>query len=430
MNMNTQKPIALLVNVGGSVAPAIHTLNEQQPPYVCFFVSKDSKPLIQEKILPALVYQLTHYDWIETPAPQNLLACYRALAGKLPRQLEDWGVLPEALAVEYTTGTKPMSVAAVLATIDTCSMYFYTGASDSSGRDRDGIGVVLDGRELTWFQTNPWEELAIPLRKEIALLFNHGRFTDAREKVLQLAKTASDEMRPVYESLAELIEGYAQWDRFEYRQAQVKIFKAYHNLSLYTAGRDDPLRKTLEIVNDHAAFLVKLNQINDTDPEKRLSAQRLDLLDMLASATRRADMAKKYDDAVARLYSALESLARNRLLNKHQIKTSAARVEQIPLALRDEYVRCYSDPGSPDKGLRLGLQASYQLLAALGDELGLLYVQHEGELNKVLNARNQSRLAHGTQPVRPEIYARLRGIIMNFAGIEEHELPRFPELQL
>lgn len=418
------KPKAMLVNVGGATAPAIHTLNEQQPNFICFFVSPDSKPLIRAKILPALQYQPEHYDWVETLVPQDLLECYRALSNKLPPILQKWGVNPNELAVEYTAGTKPMSVAAVLATVDTSFQYFYVGSKDPEGRDRSGIGVVLDGKEWTWFQTNPWVELAVRARQEIAFLFNHGRFTDAQERATRLIPVVPREMHQVYAALAELIEGYALWDRFEYKTAQHKIYSALGKLKLYIAGRAASLHIWLDVVEQNADFLRRHN-------EKSVEAQRLDILDLIANAARRAEMAKKYDDAVARLYSALEAIARNRLWNQYQIKNGAVKPEQIPPSLRESFVRLYSDPEeNPAAGLKLGLQASYHLLDALDDELGKKYTAYEDELSKVLLARNQSRLAHGTEPVKPETYEKLREIILVFADVQDDELPRFPRLEL
>ncbi len=414
---------ALLVVVGGATSPAIHALNEQRPPFICFFVSADSKPMIRSAILPALKYDPEHYDWIETPAPQSLLECFRALDQQLPLMLEKWGVAPEALGVEYTSGTKPMSVAAVLATVESSSQYSYVGAADPSGRDRGGIGVVLDGKEFTWFQTNPWEELAVRARREIALLFNHGRFADAQERAARLAKVAPAGMAPVYRALADLIEGYALWDRFEYKQAQIMISKALAPLQMYVAGREEPLRVTLDVVAAQIGFLRGL--LVDS-----VEAKRLDLLDMLANATRRAEIAQKYDDAVARLYSALEAAARYRLLYTYRIKTGAVEAQQVPEKVRTDYVRRYGNVDQPGEPLKLGLEASYHLLADIGDDLGRKYLLTEVELNKVLLARNQSRLAHGTVPVRSDIYTKLRQIVMSFADVTEAELPRFPELRL
>ena len=316
-----------------------------------------------------------------------------------------------------------MSVAAVLATIDHSSQYFYVGSRDPSGRDKDGIGVVLDGKEYTWFQTNPWEELAVTARKEIALLFNHGRFKDAQERALQLSKVVPEDMRKIYQSLAELIEGYALWDRFEFKEAQIKLSKALNVLRTYLADRDDPLRATLNQVEKQLPFLRGLCEQSE-------QSMRLDILDMLANAQRRASVAQRYDDAVARLYAALEGLARNRLLTKYAIKSHAVRADQVPESLRDQYICLYGDPERPDAYLKIGLQASYRLLAELRDDLGLKYLQHESELDKVLYARNQSRLAHGTEPVKPETYDKLRRILMLFAEASEEDLPVFPDMRL
>ncbi len=421
--MTSDRPRAMLVNVGGATAPAIHTLNTLRPAFICFFVSDESYPSIRKDILPALEYQPEHYDWVKTPSPQDLLECYRSLAENLPGILDKWGVSSNQLGVEYTAGTKPMSVAAVLATIETSSQYFYTGAKDASGRDRGGIGIVLNGSEYTWFQTNPWEELAVKTRREIALLFNHGRYADAQERALQLAKVASVEMRKVYESLAELIEGYALWDRFEYKQAQAKLSRALSALRMYIAGRDDPLRTTLDIVEEQVKFLRDMQESTE-------QAMRLDVLDMLANAGRRADIAQKYDDATARLYAVLESLARNTLATRYQIKSANVLPQQLPETIRQDYLCQYGDPNHPEQGLKLGLQAQYLLLDALGDPLGRKYKGKEKELEHVLHARNQSRLAHGTQPVRPDTYRKLREIVMDFAGVVEDELLRFPEMRL
>jgi CRISPR-associated protein (TIGR02710 family) len=414
---------AMLVTVGGTPASAIHTLNEQKPQFICFFVSTETQGMIREKILPALTYTPEHYDWIRTPASQNLLECYRVLDKALPGILDKWGVTMSGLGVEYTGGTKPMSVAAVLATIDSSSRYFYVGATNPSGRDRDGIGVVLDGKESTWYEMNPWEVLAVAPRREIALLFNHGRFSDASDRTERLAKLAPPEMQPIYSALAQLINGYAQWDRFNYREAQNVLGRALKTLVTYAAGRDDPIRLSLPEIEKNLQFLGAL-----TD-KKNPAAQRLDFLDLLANAERRAANAGRYDDAVARLYSALEGLARNQLLT-YGIKNSSVHQEQVPEKLRAAYIRSFSDPEKPGDLLRIGLEGSYRLLAELGDPMGLKYVSCQDELNQVLNARNQSRLAHGTAPVEPETYARLRAFLYDFGGVQCSDLPEFPTLRL
>lgn len=420
---STPATAAMLVTVGGAPSSAVHTLNEQKPRYICFFVSEDTRPAIREKILPNLEYTPENYVWIVTPAPQNLLECYRALAENLPRHLDMWGVSAADLGVEYTGGTKPMSVAAVLATVESSSRYFYVGARGPGGRDRGGIGVVVDGKESTWYEVNPWEIKSVNLRREIALLFNHGRFSDAQERAESLARVAPIDMRPIYQSLALLVEGYAQWDRFAYKDAQQSLGRAVRPLQAYVAGREDPIRFTLVEVESHIRFLGALTQKGSPD------APRLDLLDLLANAERRAANAGRYDDATARLYSALEGLARNQLA-KRGIKNNAVRPEQVPETIRDEYVRRHRNIDKPEEGLKIGLEASYKLLAELGDPLGQKYLANEKDIEKVLFARNQSRLAHGSEPIERETYEKLRSFVFDFLEATPNDLPHFPNLRL
>jgi L-ascorbate metabolism protein UlaG (beta-lactamase superfamily) len=75
----------MLAVVGGASAGVIHSLNEQEPQYICFFVSDSTKLKIKSEILPGLKYEPEHYDWIETKYPQNLMECYKVLVNDLPK---------------------------------------------------------------------------------------------------------------------------------------------------------------------------------------------------------------------------------------------------------------------------------------------------------------------------------------------------------
>lgn len=113
----------MLLTVGGSPAPVIYSLNQQQPQFICFFVTEESKSLVFSDILPGITFSPQHYDWIETPDGESLSACYRALRNNLPPILQKWGVEWEGLSVDYTGGTKVMSGAVLLATIKRVSRY-------------------------------------------------------------------------------------------------------------------------------------------------------------------------------------------------------------------------------------------------------------------------------------------------------------------
>jgi len=414
----------MLVSVGGAPAPIAYTLNQREPLYICFFVSPETKSMLHEQILPALAFQPRHYDWIETPSAQLLNESYRVLAERLPPLLEKWDVPWQSLEVDFTGGTKTMSVAVVLATIEHVSNYSYVGSPDANGRDKDGVGVVLDGRERMWYQSNPWDELAVLERREIALLFNRARYDAAHERAARLADVVSEELQPIYAALAQGIEGYALWDRFEYQTAQQRLSRALTTLEPYAVARTAPLVAAIHGMRENVQFLREL--LSTKQPKARV--HRLDILDLMANAHRRAELACRYDDAVARLYSALESLARYQLQDEHGIANAEVPPEKVPEDVRAAYIEHYLD--EEEGTLVLGLDASYRLLAALDDDLGKRYVNRYQDLRQVLNIRNQSRLAHGRNPVRPHVYQRLRDLIFDFADIEEADLPTFPILEL
>jgi hypothetical protein len=146
----------MLVSLGGSADPVLYTLGQQQPAYILFFASAESAGQIQG-IIRELPYPCRDFDRILSPSAEILGDCYPALRDHLPSKLAQWGLSPEELLVDYTGGTKSMSAALVLATIEQAHRYSYVGRVE---RDKGGVGVVLDGRERMWYVQNPWRALA------------------------------------------------------------------------------------------------------------------------------------------------------------------------------------------------------------------------------------------------------------------------------
>ncbi|MGQ9779365.1 MAG: TIGR02710 family CRISPR-associated CARF protein [Bacillota bacterium] len=165
-------------------------------------------------------------------------------------------------------------------------------------------------------------------------------------------------------------------------------------------------------------FLATLEEASD----KGRKIGRLHVVDLIANAGRRAAEGA-YDDAVARLYRALEMRAQVALAERG-INTGDVKPEEIPAVIREEMTARHR--GSDGK-IRLPLHASYQLLAALGDPIGLAYMG-EKRAPALLEARNNSILAHGRRPVTPEIYRGMLEIALALTEVKEDELPRMPSL--
>lgn len=136
----------------------------------------ETKKMIDAEILPNLDFKYRHYDWIVTPNAELLSECYRHLVKKIPEMIEKWELDLGDICVDYTGGTKTMSVALALATIDKSCCYSYVGGGE---RSKGGVGVVIDGNERMYFLENPWDEIAQVEKREACILFNKARYATA-----------------------------------------------------------------------------------------------------------------------------------------------------------------------------------------------------------------------------------------------------------
>ncbi len=405
---------AILISVGGTLALLVYTLNQEKPSFIIFFASQETKRQI-EQIRGSLKSSPEGTDQIITPSAEVLGDCYKALIEQLPQKLQIWGVTPSELLVDYTGGTKTMSAAIVLATVEMGCTYSYVGGVE---RNKGGIGVVLDGQERMHYVNNPWDQIALQERKRANILFNRARYAAARDVVACICDRVTQDQRPYYDVWLSIIKGYDAWDRFRHHESKQLLERGLRRLKP-VAARDDSLKQKSVEIEANVNFLRELiDQHND----------ELFVYDLIANATRRANLEDKHDDAVARLYRAIEKAAQVRLKTGYQINTSKVEPEQIPDSIREEYKRRYAER---DGKLQLGLVASYRLLKELGDELGQSFSQrYDTEIKPLLDSRNMSILAHGDQPVTGDLYRELLGTVTGFIPIDQTKLPKFPELDL
>ncbi|MBT6225736.1 MAG: TIGR02710 family CRISPR-associated protein, partial [Candidatus Scalindua sp.] len=377
--MAVENPKAIIVSVGGSPSPVIISLNRQKPEYICFFVSEATRDSIESDILPQLDFQPKHHDWIITPDAEGLSECYKKIIGALPAILNKWGVDNEELGVDYTGGTKTMSVAVTLATIESSSSYSYVGGVE---RSKNGVGVVMDGKERMWFHDNPWNEIATFERKEAVILFNKARYASTSEIFGKIESRVTDSYKPFFKALKGMADGYDLWDKFKQKNALNKLHSCRDILKTYSI-HDKKIEILIGVIIKNIDFL-----------EKLLSNECFLHYDLISNAIRRAELEKKYDDAVARLYRAIEAMAQNRLKTAHNIYNDDIKGNQIPQNVRNEFITKYGNGGNSK--IKLGMYASYLLLEKLEDPLGKSFIKNYViKIKPLLSIRNSSILAHG-----------------------------------
>ncbi|MEO0087320.1 MAG: TIGR02710 family CRISPR-associated CARF protein [candidate division WOR-3 bacterium] len=407
---------AVLISVGGSQNPIIYSLKQQKPEYIIFFASVESEKQIPQilQMLKEENYSPKKSDQIITSFAEKFDECYEIIKKELDSIIKRWGLQPQDIIVDFTGGTKAMSVALVLATIDLGCKYSYVGGTE---RDKEGLGVVIDGKEKILYSVNPWDELAVEERKKISILFNKARYASAIELLEVVCKKVSQPN--FYEIMIDIAKAYDNWDRFKHSKAKDFLFKGIKRFKDFLAGsQDKKLEELYKKLEENKEFLLR---IVDEKDKKAL------VCDLIANAERRAKLENKYDDALARLYRAVEMIAQNRLLEKYSIKTNDVDLSKVPENLKQKFKERYLDPR--DNKIKIGLKASYELLKEKKDNLGEKF-WNDKRLVELLDIRNNTILAHGTNSVEKETYEELLGHLLELAEIKINDLPQFPTFDL
>lgn len=412
-------PKTLILSVGGALSPLIYSINQHKPDYIIFFASAESKGQIPE-ILRSIGFTPKGTDIIVTESAENINHCLRKLKTELPQKLKSWKVEPAKTIIDYTGGTKSMSAALVLSTIDLSSTFSYIGGFE---RDKGGIGLVLNGQEKGFYTSNPWEELALEEKKKINLLFNTARYQRAKEVAERAKERVTDKEKPLFEILGNLIEGFMYWDSFRYRIASNRLNRAFHHLKIYCSSLNEnhPCLALLKSVEINLTFL------NQIDSENNL------ILDLISNAKRRAKLEGRYDDALVRLYRTFEKKVQIELRN-YRIDTSNVNIELVPLTIQEEIKNKYFNE---KKGrIETPLYASCQILKEIEKTkeikgVGHKFFEMENDINNdVMNLRNKCIIIHGDNPIDEQKYTRAYNQVLNFLEIEEEDIPQFPELNI
>ena len=358
----------LICSVGGSPEPIRKSIDQQRPRFVVYVASPASRKTIRKDIEDGLAWQGIEDTHVITLSDyQDLLACVRDIRNGLTTGLQAMSLPEDSLLVaDITGGTKVMSAALTLVMMEYRSRFAYVGGDI---RSKNGLGVVESGHETFMKQDNPWEVMALREVRSLARTFNRGDFASAMNIALELSRHVTGKEK-FYAGIADLVQAYALWDAFDHKGALGKLRQALGRLEPFAVNHE-ALFRALALFKDNLALLETIQQDGQC-----LRASKGPL-----------------PEGSGRAY--LRDL----------------------LAMQDE-----------DGIIRIGLQRSFQLLAALEDPFGATYLQHEEQLAKLLEARNSSLLAHGYNPVSEDTANKLFSLALCLLDATEAELPRFPSL--
>jgi len=410
--VNKMKKI-LVLSVGGSAEPVVKAIRNNNPDFVYFFCSsgqKGSENTIDSPGDPcgdkrkskcpecgheynagnpagkAIVFQAglskEKYEIITVDDPDDLNGCYQKLMGLTLRIAQEHGDCQ--VIANYTGGTKTMSAAMVIVGIMTqqWDLSLNIGPRMDLIRVKGGdVPVVID----------KWKILCqsqIDFLNRTLTNYNYGFVANSIGEILThpLDRSLQDKL---IEARA-VCESFDLWDKFNHAKA-LELIEPYGS--------------------KYYPYIIDLKKILG-----RSKASGYELVsDLLNNADRRATQLH-YDDAIARLYRAIELFAQIRLEKQHGLKSSNLKLRDLPEKLHEDYKNRVKD----DK-LMLGLIEDYELLFKLGDPFGITFHQHEGKIVDAIKRRNSSISGgHGTVPLGEEDYlfvkSRLKGFIMQVVG--------------
>lgn len=421
---------ALLATLGGSPDPIAQSILSWQPEVVCLLVSQD---VLEKGILGQVLEKvqkgqapLRVLEHRVTPDPENLEQCY-ATALEAARFLVAQGFEPgcEAVRVDYTGGTKSMTSATVLATVNMGWLFSYVGGEK---RGKDGLGVVLSGTEELQTYTSPWHLFAQEEWHLVKVFFNQYLFQAAQEVAGELKNKDLGERHC---KLARILEGlanaYDMWDRFQFESARNQLQNclksATQDSTLLTViaqetGKD--ITGVIESAQQHKKYL-------DSLLENQGATFSMDMArDVYANALRRMGTGR-YEDGAMRLYRVLEMAGQIAFEEVFGCPT-----DKVPPEVLREKLPPGSDIPPLKKGhdhLLFSLQQTYDALAEMDHPLGIRYRECLEDFQKIQRTRNHSMLVHKKGAVKPDICKKLQALLQDFLGEElEKHLPVFPKL--
>lgn len=358
------------------------SIRDKRPDKIVFFGSKKSKKTLSYLYKEAKKknFKIPNHKFIEIIQIDDFNHCFKKIENEMKKYLED------EVIVDYTSGTKTMaSTAAIVAVLYKKELMTVTG-------NRDTSPIVQMGTEETKTQNmyRVYDGMTIKRFKE---LFNLYRFRTAL-KVLD--EVIVDERKEPY---TKLTKGYLYWDLFNHQKAQEYL----------SSEEIKVLAEIKDVLNRNKSILGSIVRAKNG---KTRYKYRFYLPDILANSQRRAHEGK-YDDAVARVYRALELIAQIIFEEEYKDYTFSINPKNYSKRARSAL--------SLDSKRPIGLKKAYQLLACEGHEIGKKFI-NDKRLQNLLKLRNHSIFAHGLESIKREEYKEFYEKVISYAKMVDENI--------
>jgi len=402
----------LVLTVGGSPQPLVTAVSQKSWDHIWFLCSADdpetgergSKSMVTghpeagsdaaDATIPAQAgLALQHYT-IETVAPDHLdevIRMAQSIFETARDRFED-----VRIHADYTGGTKTMSAGLTLAAVEQPDVRLQLTTAVRTNLIRVEEGEKPSSAAASGIRL---ERAIKPLLRQFADYGYQEAATGFDELHQQLSQDDSStlEITEKVKKLRNISRAFAAWDRHAYKEAKSNLFSRYSELAPY----DDVIQA--------------LSEDKTREP--------LVIMDLYRNAERRAARSH-YDEAMARGYRLIEWTAQWLLRDSFGWLT-----KDIPLHELPESCRSLGNAG-PNGGRQLPLQDAWTLVETMLPDSPLTQMMqskdhhgktHRQELKNLLQSRNNSYLAHGSETITEGKWERLR------EWLDQHLLPALQE---
>jgi CRISPR-associated protein (TIGR02710 family) len=408
------KNLALVLTIGGSPEPVIKSLSEHDAGYIYLIPSIGSEnqiSLIVEKAYPRGCHAVK--KTFAVADPDDLQGCYRRCL-EVFEDIRKMSIEDRRIVADPTGGTKIMSSALLLAAVDRGIKVAYVTGTE---RNKDGLGVVVSGKERIVYNDHPFDLVARTLKERLCSCFNSYRFEAAIIIGREIENRTGEKLGSIMKALVKISEGYRDWDLFRYKNCARTLESGLESLRRLSIQYHADIERLSVFIAAVASNIRHLNTLPHDSVSPELVAE------MVANSCRRSEEGK-YDDAVARLYRALEMIAQWRFQEVFGQSTT-----KFPLSKLDDKIRAEFYPNKPKETLKdIPMKRAFEILDRSGDRIGGRFMEnYDGRIQKILDRRNKSILAHGAEPLDKADFDRLYRIFREVFEIDGSDI-RFARL--
>lgn len=405
----------LVLGVGMREAPVILSILSVQPSKVVLLHTKGSEGTAQRVMadcdIAGLGILIEKVLIDEVDASEN----YRILKKDI---IEKYGRHKDGMMIDPTGGRKIVSVS-----LGTFAFFYRIPIIYLHAEKSMGITIPFSGRIKR--VDNPYDYYGDIELNLLCDYFKGYSFDAAFRICMGLRETVKDiSLYVKLEIIGDIIEIYKDWDRFFHSQYFVSNRDRPENLSERLHNINEKMERFNHlIIKDISRNIEFLNRLDCGYECKKNICDKYRLIDLFCNAKRR-ESEGKHDDAVARLYRCLE-MCSTIALKEFGIENVANPdydlfAERIGKSSEEFIAELQKELGYvPEK---LALSAQMELLAIAGSKIGAIYkgMQKEGKGDSLMDKRNRSILAHGTNPVsKDECYLMMektQAIIIRLVG--------------